>query len=226
MHGQILAVLRLLMHASVQVLRRFGLKDNYYQSGWGEKFRVGTNLKWLPDQLDKQALPEPSELRQRLQTEMQRRRKTFKVSKERRQWGNKDELTLHADSEGYQRMPGTKMMTMTQMQTFQRSAELMWNRMRELHEGWVKKKLPHATGEDVQRFKWVKDDSADTWADRLQASKEWMPHELSKPEFELQRLQAAAQRHELDEEGMKALRKLRERGVPVAGAGSKKNVSS
>lgn len=40
----------------VQVIRRFHLKDNYYLSGWGERYRVGTNLKWTPEESEKEFL--------------------------------------------------------------------------------------------------------------------------------------------------------------------------
>lgn len=166
------------MHASVQVLRRFGLKDNYYQSGWGEQYRVGTNLKWTPDQTDKQTLPDPDELRQRLLSKLKQRRiKTFRV--------------------------GSKVLTKPNQKKHERSQQIIKNRVMALNEGWEKKQV------DAHNWSWEVNEDKDYWQKRLKSVKEYMPEELNKPEFELQRLAAAAQRNELDEEGMQGLKKLR-----------------
>jgi hypothetical protein len=171
-------------YSSVQVLRRFGLKDNYYQSGWGEKYRVGTNLKWTPDQVDKQALPDPMELRQRMLERIKERSiKKFKV--------------------------GSKVLTTRAKKALERSQQVIKNRVLALNEGWEKKKLDHAS-ESGHKFEMRRDESKDYWSKRVKAAKEYMPEELNEPAFELQRLAAAAQRGELDEAGLEAYRKLRE----------------
>ena len=36
----------------MQVINKYNLKDNYYESGWGEVHRVGSNLKWTPTDKD------------------------------------------------------------------------------------------------------------------------------------------------------------------------------
>jgi uncharacterized protein (DUF736 family) len=56
-------------HTCVQVLRRFDLKDKV-EMGWGERYRVGTNLKWTPDQVETQALPPAEQLRARMDAEI------------------------------------------------------------------------------------------------------------------------------------------------------------
>lgn len=47
----------------LQVITRYTLRDNYYQSGWGEKYRVGTSLKWTPAEPKKEKLPPVEQLR-------------------------------------------------------------------------------------------------------------------------------------------------------------------
>lgn len=53
----------------LQVLRRFDLKDKVTM-GRGEKQSVGSNLKWTPDQADKQQLPPAGVLAQQARDEM------------------------------------------------------------------------------------------------------------------------------------------------------------
>lgn len=164
----------------MQVLKRFKLKDNYYQSGFGEKYRVGTNLKWTPDQTDKASLPDPEVMRERVQERIKKR--TVKKA-----------------------MVGSKSLTRKKAKFHERSQQLIQNRIRKLNEGWEKR--PRTNGE--KGFDIVRNEDLDTWDKRLKASKDYMPEELNKPEFELQRLAAAAQRRGLDEEGLKTYRELR-----------------
>lgn len=181
----------------MQVLRRFGLKDNYYQSGYGEKYRVGTNLKWTPDQTDKQALPDPIEMRQRVLEKIQERRiKKVKV--------------------------GSKVLTRSKSNTLSRSQQVTKKRREMLLvHGWQEKDLEHSSPlstSDAQSGKRRAPKAASSgnrdkivmdWAQRIVAAEKCLPEELSKPEFELQRLAAAAQRGALDEESLETYRRLR-----------------
>lgn len=165
------------------MLRRFGLKDNYYQSGWGERYRVGTNLKWSPDETDKERLPPPAELRAQVHAEQKRRGlKTVRAHQRVRFAMEDDDRNViwkaGAEPEG----PGARVFTPRTVKT-------------------------HEYNKEKIRQRGVKMTAA--WQRRLQGVEAFYPAELDRPEFEQQRLQAAAQRGELEAAEMERLREIR-----------------
>eukprot|EP00892_Ulva_mutabilis_P012698 jgi/Ulvmu1/9800/UM056_0040.1 len=169
--------------AYVKILKRFGLKDNYYQSGWGERYRVGTNLKWSPDQTDKEKLPPPEQLRAEVMAEQrQRRRKTVRAHRSVRfTMEDADRNVIWKagpDPEG----PGSGVFTPRTVKTHEYNKEK------------IRQRAVHMT---------------QTWQQRLQGVQHFYPAELEQPGHEQQRLQAAAQRGELATAEVERMREIR-----------------
>lgn len=159
------------------------MKDNYYQSGWGERFRVGTNLKWSPDQAEREKLPPPEQLREEVMAQ-QKRRQLKKVRSHRAVRFAMEDVDRNVvwkagpDPEG----PGGGVFTPKTVKT---------------HE-FNKEKIRQRAVRMTQQ-----------WQQQLQGVKEFYPAELVQPENEHQQLQAAAQRGELDEAAVQRLREIR-----------------
>lgn len=167
----------------MQILRRFGLKDNYYQSGWGERYRVGTNLKWSPGEADKERLPPPATLRAEAQ-EAHKRRGLRKVRAHRGvRFTMEDAERNPVWSAGpAPEGPGAGVFTARTVKTH------------EFNKEKIRQRAVRMTRD---------------WQARLQGVAGFYPEELQGEGFEQQRLQAAAQRGELGEEEMERLRDIR-----------------
>lgn len=168
----------------MQVLQRFGLKDNYYQSGWGERYRVGTNLKWSPDQPERERLPPAEQLRTEVLSVKRRRDlKTVRAHRGVRFAMEDEQRNVVWTAGGEPKGPGSRVFTPRSVKTHEYNKEK------------IRQRAAAMTRE---------------WQARLQGVKEFYPKELEGEGFEQQRLQAAAQRGELGDAEMQRLQEIRE----------------
>lgn len=144
---------------------------------------MGTNLKWSPDQADKEKLPAPAQLRAQVYAIQTRRSLKTVRAHQRVRFAMEDaNRKVIWKAGGEPQGPGARVFTPRTVKT-------------------------HEFNKEKIRQRGVKLTAA--WQQRLRGVEEFYPPELGRPEFEQQRLQAAAQRGELEAAEMARLHEIR-----------------